>query len=128
MWQNRDSSTDSQYSDTSSSLNNDQDRRQNPHPKPQKADLPYLQNIRIIQKNLVYVIGLSPSITDENMLKSPQLFGQYGSIKKVIFNNSSQLIEKQHSCCAYITISKPQEALNCIMATDGCVLFGNQIR
>lgn len=84
--------------------------------------------MRIIQKNLVYIIGLAPSITEENTIRSQQLFGQYGVIKKVILNNSPQLIEKVHSCCAYVTYSKPQEALDCIMATDGCVLHGCQIR
>ena len=125
---NSDDSSESQYSDSSSTFSNELERKRNNTMKISHHDLSYLQSVRIIQRNLVYIIGLSPQITDESMLRSDQLFGQYGTIKKVILNNSPQLIEKVHSCCAYITYSKPQEALDCIMATDGCVLYNSQIR
>lgn len=42
-----------------------------------------LQHLRVIQRNLVYVIGLSPTIT-ANEAASPPYFGQYGRIVKVI--------------------------------------------
>lgn len=84
------------------------------------------------------MIGLAPHLADENLLRSPKLFGQYGCIKKIILNNSPQLIEKVHSCCAYslvsgflsryITFATSQEALVCIQAVDGCCLQGSQIR
>lgn len=102
------------------------------------SDLSYLQNVRIIQRNLVYIIGIAPSIAEEKIIQSEEFFGQYGTIKKIILNNSPQLIEKVHSCCAYklindltkryITYSTEQEAYDCIMATDGCVLYDCQIR
>ena len=66
------------------------------------GDLHYLQSVRIIQRSLVYIIGLSPSLAEESTLRSNNLFGQYGTIKKIILNNSSQLIEKVHSCCAHV--------------------------
>ena len=48
----------------------------------------------------MYIIGLAPSLANEATLRSPNMFGQYGKIKKIIMNNSPQLIEKLHSCCA----------------------------
>lgn len=86
----------------------------------------------------MYIIGLAPSLANEATLRSSTMFGQYGKIKKIILNSSAQLVEKLHSCCAYlpsspltvryITFSSEQEALSCIMACDGCVMRGSQIR
>lgn len=135
----RDNSSDSQYSDEASLHSSEQERRRNNRNKHNPfQDIQYLQGVRIIQRNLVYVIGLAPHLADENLLRSPKLFGQYGCIKKIILNSSPQLIEKVHSCCAYsfifvflsryITYSTSQEALLCIQAVDGCCLQGSQIR
>lgn len=81
--------------------------RNNRYAKPHSSsygDLHYLQSVRIIQRSLVYIIGLSPSLAEESVLRSNYLFGQYGAIKKIILNNSSQLIEKVHSCCACVAL------------------------
>ena len=48
-----------------------------------------LQNCRIIQKNLVYIIGLSPNlIKNEKKLKSFEYFGQYGTVTKLVINKN----------------------------------------
>ena len=39
-----------------------------------------LANTRVVQRNLVYIIGLSPSIAEETVLRSDKFFGQYGKI------------------------------------------------
>lgn len=39
-----------------------------------------LSKIRIIQKSTVYVIGLSPALADEAMMRKYEYFGQYGKI------------------------------------------------
>ena len=39
-----------------------------------------LANTRVVQRNLVYIIGLSPSIAEETVLRSSKFFGQYGKI------------------------------------------------
>ena len=61
-----------------------------------------LQEVRIIQRNLVYIIGLSPTIANENELVSDNLFGKFGKIRKIILNCNPILVEKVHSCCAYL--------------------------
>ncbi len=42
----------------------------------------YTQNIRVLQKNLVYAVGLAGEICDEELLKGSQYFGQFGKIIK----------------------------------------------
>lgn len=44
---------------------------------------PLPQNIRVLQKNLVYAVGLAAEICDEELLKGSQYFGQFGKIIKV---------------------------------------------
>ena len=39
-----------------------------------------LTNMRVVQRNLFYVIGLSPKLADEGVLRSDEFFGQYGKI------------------------------------------------
>ena len=39
-----------------------------------------LSNLRVIQKTLVYVIGIAPEIASEEKLKSVEYFGQYGNL------------------------------------------------
>lgn len=39
-----------------------------------------LSAVRILQKHILYVIGISPSIAKEEILKRYEFFGQYGRI------------------------------------------------
>ena len=39
--------------------------------------------MRVVQRNLVYVVGLALDICYEDALKGPEYFGQYGKIIKV---------------------------------------------
>lgn len=45
-----------------------------------KDKIKKLSNLRVIQKTLVYVIGLAPEIANEAKLKSVEYFGQYGNL------------------------------------------------
>jgi hypothetical protein len=44
-----------------------------------------LQNVRVVQRNLVYVVGLAMELCHEDILKGPDYFGQFGKIVKVRF-------------------------------------------
>lgn len=50
---------------------------------PASFDRSTLRNVRVVQRNLVYVIGLPPAIALEETLRKPEYFGQYGRIVKV---------------------------------------------
>lgn len=45
-----------------------------------------LANVRVVQKNLVYVIGLTSRLANEEVLRRPEYFGQYGKIVKIVIN------------------------------------------
>lgn len=42
-----------------------------------------LQNVRVVQRNLVYVVGLPMELCYEELLSSNEYIGQYGKIVKV---------------------------------------------
>ena len=48
-----------------------------------------LPPLRVVQKNLVFVIGLSPRLADPEMLRKNEYFGKFGKIYKVVINNST---------------------------------------
>ena len=39
--------------------------------------------MRVVQRNLVYVVGLALDLCQEDTLKGPEYFGQFGRIVKV---------------------------------------------
>ena len=41
------------------------------------------QNVRVVQRNLVYVVGLPMELCYEELLSSTEYIGQYGKIVKV---------------------------------------------
>ena len=45
-----------------------------------------LQQIRIRQKNIVYVVGLPVSLCNAKLLKSHKWFGKFGTISRICFN------------------------------------------
>ena len=54
----------------------------------QSSPLKDFSNMRIIQKNIVYVIGLTASLANQEVLSSFNFFGQYGIILKIVINQS----------------------------------------
>ena len=42
-----------------------------------------MQNVRVVQRNLVYVVGLALELCHEDLLKTDKYFGQFGKIIKV---------------------------------------------
>jgi CCR4-NOT transcription complex subunit 4 len=52
-------------------------------------DRTQLANMRVIRRNLVYAVGLSPAIASEDILRKPEYFGQYGKISKIVLNRGN---------------------------------------
>ena len=44
---------------------------------------------RVVQKNLVFVVGLSQRLADPEVLKKHEYFGKFGKIHKVVINQST---------------------------------------
>jgi len=96
-----------------------------------KMSLPELLKVRILQRNLVYVIGLAPKIAKNDILDKFEYFRQYGKIQKIIVNknnvyNSTAINGPSYS--AYITFSNDFEASIAILAVDQFDIFDRTIR
>lgn len=90
----------------------------------------HLSGMRVIQKNLVYVIGLNPNIpTDElhNTLRGDQFFGQYGKIQKIVINRRTNA-HGNPGIGVYVTFAKKEDAARCIAAVDGSLNDNKYLR
>lgn len=79
----------------------------------------HLSNIRVIQKHLVFVVGLSNKMADPEVLRRQEYFGKYGKILKIVINPNTNYAGPQGpSASAYITYSKEEEALRTILSIN----------
>ena len=87
---------------------------------------------RIIQKNLVYLIGLSLGLVKiENKLKSFEYFGQYGKILKLVINkkkvyNSNGPNGPSYIC--FVTYSTEEESSLAILSLDNTIIDNHEIK
>lgn len=100
----------------------------------------HLAGMRVIQKNLVYVVGLNPPCSQEDLiptLRSEKYFGQYGKINKIVINkrnpNSSansfhNLGSNSPGYGVYVTFARKDDAARCISAIDGSISDGKLLR
>eukprot|EP00792_Barthelona_sp_PAP020_P004188 TRINITY_DN1948_c0_g1_i1.p1 TRINITY_DN1948_c0_g1~~TRINITY_DN1948_c0_g1_i1.p1 ORF type:complete len:607 (-),score=156.13 TRINITY_DN1948_c0_g1_i1:8-1828(-) len=80
-----------------------------------------LIDVRVLQYNLVYVVGIPQSLAQEKILRSYEYFGQYGVIQKVVVNNN-----KPHNIdsttgptvSAYLTFKSREDASVAIYCTS----------
>ncbi|KAK6144507.1 hypothetical protein DH2020_021327 [Rehmannia glutinosa] len=90
-----------------------------------------LASVRVIQRNLVYVVGLPLSFADEDLLQRREYFGQYGKVLKVSISRTAAGAIQQFAnstCSVYITYSKEEEAVRCIQSVHGFVLDSRPLR
>ena len=87
---------------------------------------------RIIQKNLVYIIGLSSDLIKiDQKLKSYEYFGQYGKIIKLVINknktyNSNGPNGPSYTC--FITYSTEAESSLAILSMDNYTFDNHEIK
>ncbi|XVE79702.1 hypothetical protein DITRI_Ditri14bG0079000 [Diplodiscus trichospermus] len=90
-----------------------------------------LSSVRVIQRNLVYIVGLPLSVADEDLLQQREYFGQYGKVLKVSMSRTAAGVIQQfpnNTCSVYITYSKEEEAIRCIQSVHGFVLDGRPLK
>ncbi len=75
------------------------ERRQKEVQKKQKLteNRRHLADVRVVQKNLVFVVGLSQRLADADVLKKHEYFGKFGKILKVVVNPSPSYAGSQVS-------------------------------
>lgn len=83
-------------------------------------------NIRVIQKNLVYIICIPQKYADEGILSRHEFFGQFGTIKKIVVNKRASVLESTAS--AYITYKTEEEAKTCIQEVDESLMDGKVLK
>ncbi|KAI4488633.1 hypothetical protein M0802_011449 [Mischocyttarus mexicanus] len=89
----------------------------------------HLANVRVVQKNLVFVVGLPMRLADADVLKRHEYFGKYGKIHKVVINQSTSYAGSQGpSASAYVTYQRQEDALRAIEAVNNIVVDGRTIK
>lgn len=115
----------------------------------------HLANVRVVQKNLVFVVGLPPRLADAEVsvtvyyygswskrklivalifasfqiLKKHEYFGKYGKIHKVVINPSTTYAGVQGpSASAYVTYCSSNDALRAIQSVNNIMLDGRLIK
>ncbi|CDS42568.1 CCR4 NOT transcription complex subunit 4 [Echinococcus multilocularis] len=101
--------------------------------KPQipKETFKLLPELRVIQTNLVFVVGLPQWISkDKEILKGPQYFGQFGKVYKVEVNANQTFTgpQGQPSISAYITYDRSEDAMRAVLTLDQSMMHGRQLR
>jgi CCR4-NOT transcription complex subunit 4 len=83
----------------------------------------HLAGLRVVQKNLVYVVGLSPGIREEDLLQTlrgDKYFGQYGKIIKIVVSKTKNgEPTNSQSLGVYVTFARKEDAARCIAAVNG---------
>jgi hypothetical protein len=89
-----------------------------------------LAKCRVIQRDLVYVIGIPVNVAKEEVLARYEYFGQYGPIKKIVVNTQSvhmSQLQKQ-TVSAYITFVNIEDAWECLYALESFCLDGHALK
>lgn len=82
----------------------------------------HLQGIRVVQRNLVYVTGLTPTLREDQLLQTlrgEEYFGQYGKIIKIVVSKAKDTSHGQQSVGVYVTFAKREDAATCIASVNG---------
>ena len=100
----------------------------------------HLANVRVVQRNVVYVVGIGPRFAKEEVrpsgsiylnfgltqscklistLRSNDYFGQYGRISKIIIVKRTPPGTQVPVVGLYITYHRKEDAARCIAAVDG---------
>ncbi|XP_068636320.1 uncharacterized protein [Aristolochia californica] len=91
----------------------------------------HLSSVRVIQRNLVYIIGIPANLADADTLERREYFGQYGKVLKVSITRPAgggQNSSSNNSVSVYITYNKEEEAVRCIQSVHGFSLDGRSLR
>jgi hypothetical protein len=85
---------------------------------------------RVIQRDLVYVIGIPADVATEELLSRYEYFGQYGPIKKIVVNHQTAYAtnSQRPTAGAYVTFHSVSDAGECLFALENFAFDGHAIR
>ncbi|VVB04700.1 unnamed protein product [Arabis nemorensis] len=110
--------------------NMDRKKTQKSKLKPSEARK-QLTSVRVVRRNLVYIVGLPLNVADEDLLQRKEYFGQYGKVSKVSMSRTATGLIQQfpnNTCSVYITYAKEEEAVRCIQSVHGFILDGKALK
>ncbi|KAJ3070925.1 transcriptional repressor general negative regulator of transcription subunit 4 [Podochytrium sp. JEL0797] len=106
-------------------------RRERERKEMDNAARRHLANARVVQKNLVYVVGLPAKFATEEHLKSNDFFGQFGKVARVVINRKGHghtpVVASLSALGVFVFYSKKEDAIRAIDAVDGTVFDGNKV-
>ncbi|KAF8714327.1 hypothetical protein HU200_027791 [Digitaria exilis] len=85
-------------------------------------------NVRVIQRKLVYIVGMPNEFASENLLRQKNFLGQYGKIENIIIDNIGANPQIPDSGRVYVTFAREEEAVRCIQAVNGFILDGKPLK
>jgi CCR4-NOT transcription complex subunit 4 len=92
------------------------------------ADRRHLHNYRVIQRNLVYVIGFPGGLGNEDLLRKAEYFGQYGKIGKIVIHRNHSGTSASSTVSAYVTFVYKEDAKASIQSLEGYWMDGHLLR
>lgn len=90
-----------------------------------------LKHVRMVQRNLVYIIGLSLSLAREEILRRPDMFAKFGRITKVLVNRAHPYnadMPGGPSISAYVQYVRDADATAAMRSMNNTVYDGREIR
>ena len=93
-----------------------------------KEDIQHLSKCRIIQKNLVHFYGFPDYLYNKEILLSPEYFGQYGVITKIVLVSKKDKLNSENHNSAYITFLTKEQASYTILAVDSIKISNQLVR
>lgn len=110
-------------------IKNEKKQKQNEKKQKITENRKHLACVRVVQRNLVFVVGLSQRLADPEVLKRPEYFGKFGKIHKVVINNSTSYAGSQGpSASAYVTYIRSEDALRAIQCVNNVVVDGRTLK
>ncbi|KAL0923045.1 hypothetical protein M5K25_007088 [Dendrobium thyrsiflorum] len=112
------SNTEKRYKNQKTKLKMSADARKN------------LSRVRVVQRNLVYIMGLPSHLADENVLERKEYFGQYGKILKLSISRPATTAQQAPNNCfsVYITYAREEDAVRCIQYVHNYTLESKSLR
>ncbi|KAL5228718.1 hypothetical protein ABZP36_016983 [Zizania latifolia] len=87
-----------------------------------------LYSVRVIQRKLVYIVGIPSEFASDKVLRQKNFLGQYGKIENIIIDNIGANQQIPDSGRVYVTFSREDEAIQCIEAVNGFLLDGRPLK
>ncbi|XP_051975059.1 CCR4-NOT transcription complex subunit 4 isoform X2 [Xyrauchen texanus] len=110
-------------------IKNEKKQKQNERKQKITENRKHLSSVRVVQRNLVFVVGLSQRLADTEILKRPEYFGKFGKIHKVVINNSTSYAGSQGpSASAYVTYIRSEDALRAIQCVNNVVVDSRTLK